>query len=71
MLGEQASAGVYNITSVILDNKPQPLTNSKEIFSALNSIGNENRFIDRGQVPAPQEEGFFNRLMKSFLQDGP
>ena len=63
ILSEQVHEGVLDIKSIVFDNEEETLRNPKEIYSVLNWIGNQTRWIFFGNMPAIHEnKGEFGKI---------
>lgn len=52
VVAEYLGPDVLEMKSIVFDNQPEDLDNAKEIYSVLDYIGNQVRFITFGSMPA-------------------
>jgi|GEM_PF-7022540 len=72
LIAEQIRPGTLAVKELVFDNKPERLTNPKEIYSVLHYIGNNHvRGLFFGSIPQPHPEkgpfGAFGRFMTRTL----
>ena len=73
LFAEQVRPGTLAVKELVFDNKPERLSNPKEIYSVLNYIGNNHvRGLFFGSIPRPHiEKGTFGRVGRFMTRIGP